>query len=55
MQTETKIIDTASKLVNWDRVESLLPLMIKVTTIVMVTIACWWGVYWELAKTFGGV
>jgi len=55
MQTETKLIDTASKLVNWDRVDYLLSRMIKSTTIVMVTIACCWGVWWCLANTFGGI
>lgn len=55
MQTEIRLIDTASKLINWDRADYLLSRMIKSTTIVMVTIACCWGVYWLLAQTFGGV
>ena len=53
--TETKLIDTESKLVNWGRVDYLLSSMIKSTTIVMVTIACCWGIYWILAQTFGSL
>jgi len=49
------LADTESKIINWDRLEMLCSRFIKSTTIMMVTIACCWGVYWLMAQTFGGI
>jgi len=49
------LADNESKVINWDRLEILCAKLIKSSTIIMVTIACCWGIYWLLAQTFGGV
>lgn len=49
------LADAESKIINWDRLEMLCSRFIKSTTIMMVTIACCWGVYWLMAQTFGGI
>lgn len=47
--------DTESSVINWDRLDVVCARIVKSASIVMVTIACWYGVYWLLAKTFWGV